>query len=410
MTDPTFEDIKSMMPNKTLPSIGSATHTPTRLQITTVLTQLAENAAAVPSDRGDGLLGHAYHIIGANRYTALSNNNNTIFIPPPMPPINPVIRNNATRDQIEESNRLHAKQVKEYKTYMMVEIVLRTMLLETIHPYYKSEFFTIELGYRVTLTALITHLKDTYCKKSDKELEENKKQMKESWNATTTPIQALFARVEQGILFDDTIPKTHYVRDTTNIICKNAGFDSAFEAWDIKPDNEKTWTNLKIHFGSAARVRNNKLDLHHNTPYPGAANAAINPGTPTVPPTIDTLLSTVATLSTKIDTFMAATATSGGGRNNTNGTTPTIRPPRTTNPAGGREPTTEEAATMSYCWSHGYCPIITGKENHTGSTCKAHRIGHKAEATATNKMSGETRICNSWHRFPNRRRNTNQNE
>ena len=99
MTDPTFEDIKSMMPNKLLPSIGSATHEPTRLEITTVLTQLAENAASVPSERGDGQLGHAYHIIGAVRFTALSVNN-TDFIPPPMPPINPVIRANAVAPRL----------------------------------------------------------------------------------------------------------------------------------------------------------------------------------------------------------------------------------------------------------------------------------------------------------------------
>jgi hypothetical protein len=408
MTDPTFEDIKSMMPNKLLPSIGSATHEPTRLEITTVLTQLAENAASVPSERGDGQLGHAYHIIGAIRYTALSVNN-TDFNPPPMPPINPVIRANATRDQIDESNRLHAKQVKEYKTYMMVQIVCRTMLLEAIHAHYKSDFFTTELGYRVGLTALIDHLKNTYCKKSDKELETNKKEMKEPWNAATTPIQALFARIEQGILFDDTIPMTHYVRDTANIICKNNGFESAFENWDIKPEADKTWINLKLHFGSAARVRKNKIALQDNIPYPGAANATItSPGTPpVVPPTLDSLIATVAGLTTQVNSFMAATTTGGGGSRNTDNTPTGPRRPRTTNPAGGREPTPEEATTMDYCWSHGFCKVITGKPNHTSVSCKAHRIGHKSEATATNKMDGETRICNSWHREPIRRRTGN---
>jgi hypothetical protein len=109
--------------------------------------------------------------------------------------------------------------------------------------------------------------------------------------------------------------------------------------------------------------------------------------------TFDTLASKFENLSTKFDAFVASAAAT----TSTNGTTRTNQAPRPriTNPAGGREPTAEEAATMSYCWSHGFCPIIAGKDNHIGSNCNAQRVGHKTEATAANKMGGETRICNN---------------
>jgi hypothetical protein len=43
------------------------------------------------------------------------------------------------------------------------------------------------------------------------------------WNAATSPIQSLFCRIDKGILFDDTIPKSTYVREIVDIICKNTG-------------------------------------------------------------------------------------------------------------------------------------------------------------------------------------------
>jgi hypothetical protein len=406
MTDPSYDEVKALMPNKTISSIGSATKAPTRQEIDTAIAQLAANARTVPSDGGDGRLGHVVIIIGNNRYQDLSNGN-VPFIPPLPPLANPVICANPNYAQITEANRLHGIQVKAYKTYKMVESVSLQMLLEAIHPYYKSEFFTDDLGYMVELTPLLTHLRTTYCKKTAKEIEINKNEMKAPWNAATEPIQALFTRVDKGHTFDDTIPESTFVRDTVTIICKNQGFDSAYDTWEAKDDNNKTWPNLKIHFGSYARIRLAKQELHDTVTYPGSANATIHPSTPTTPPAtpLEALAASVASLSTEIKTLLSKKTGGGGGNGTTQTTTP--RTPCATNPAGGREPTTEEAATMSYCWSHGYCPIIEGKEHHTSASCKGHRIGHKTDATSTTKMNGETRICNSWKRPRN---NNNNNE
>ena len=40
-----------------------------------------------------------------------------------------------------------------------------------------------------------------------------------------------------------------------------------------------------------------------------------------------------------------------------------------------------------YCWSHGWDPV---GENHTSSSCRRKKEGHKAEATGSNKMGGST--------------------
>jgi hypothetical protein len=65
-------------------------------------------------------------------------------------------------------------------------------------------------------------------------------------------------------------------------------------------------------------------------------------------------------------------------------------------PKAGRVPTSQEASTMSYCWSHGYCRCNPGKEDHNSITCTKKGKGHKDEATADDKMGGETRLCSSW--------------
>jgi hypothetical protein len=112
-------------------------------------------------------------------------------------------------------------------------------------------------------------------------------------------------------------------------------------------------------------------------------------------------------LSKKFDNYVAASNTTSTSNNSstTGMTRNNNRPPHTTNPAGGREPTTDEVNTLSYCWSHGFCQIIAGKAHHTSTNCKKKRVGHQTEATATNKMGGETRVCNSWRPTNNNTQN-----
>ena len=129
------------------------------------------------------------------------------------------------------------------------------------------------------------------------------------------------------------------------------------------------------------------------TTYPGSANSAAVT-TPTPSPA-DRLVKTMEQLMVVLSntgSTPAAASTTTARRQGTNAATT----PRTTNPAGGRTPTPEEASTMSYCWSHGFCKRQEGKPEHTGASCSRPRVGHQADATTANKMGGETRICNSW--------------
>ena len=65
---PTTDELKSMMPNKVMSKIGTATTRPTPTEINDALVKLAENAKKIPSTRGDGLLGHLFIVLGPGGY------------------------------------------------------------------------------------------------------------------------------------------------------------------------------------------------------------------------------------------------------------------------------------------------------------------------------------------------------
>ena len=110
-----------------------------------------------------------------------------------------MLRVNANYAQMEEAKRVHRAEWNEYNKYYKVQDILTQQLLEGVHEYYKSQFKT-ELGYECTLTQLLEHPKETYCKKTSTELKENKKKMQQPWIPTAEPIEALFSRVDEGII------------------------------------------------------------------------------------------------------------------------------------------------------------------------------------------------------------------
>jgi hypothetical protein len=391
----TEEELKAMMPHKTIPSIGTATARPTWQSIKKCRALLAENAASIPSRLGDVELGHAAIIVGTARYTELSDTDVVYIIPQePSPPIYTV---GMSYHQREELKREYEHRINDNYTYKAIETILTKMYLDAVHEDYKTNFFTEELGYRCSFTQLNQYMEINFNKKTSQELADNESSMKQPW-AADAPIEALFRRIDACRRFDPSIPEETIVRNTVDIICINDGFDDSFKNWNARPDAEKIWDNLKEHFGNADKARARIMALKTSVPsatYPGSANSI----TATIPPS-DRLVSSIVKLLVALSASANGTTTAA---TTTTTATPRTEPrerrphvPRATNPAGGSEPTIEQASAMSYCWSHGFCKRFTGKEDHTSASCDRHRIGHQAEATATNKMGRETRICNSW--------------
>jgi hypothetical protein len=399
----TEAEIKALMPNQIIPPIGSATARPTWQEIATCHEMCSANAARIPSDGGDGQLGHIHIVVGDTRYTELSINHVAYIVPPQAGtvPIYPVGANMYQKDEIK---REHIKRDVAHYTYHAVARVVTQMALDAVHENYKSEFYTPELGYRTTYNELMTSLNSEHGKKTSTELDANNVEMKQPWDCNH-PIQALYNRMDKVRRFDPTITEEAIVRQVVKTICVHPGFATAYAEWNKKVDADKMWVNLKEHFGEADTTRRELLLLHApqaSATYPGSANSVstttIMPDMMTATRLVTAIENMLCTLTTQGITDTNAAATRNGRRqgNATAGTTAAVRTPRTTNPEGGRVPTAAEAAFMSWCWSHGYCKKQAGKPDHTCETCDRPRVGHQPTANASNQMGGETRICNSW--------------
>lgn len=399
-TDPTNDELLNYMPHKELELIGTDSNEPTCQQVTDAITKLAANARAVPSDGGDGLLGHSAIIIGNTRYKELSHNN-VDFIPPPAPTAGPILlNNNPSYAQIEEAKCIHRLSKYNYKVFHMVQEILKLMLLAAIHKNYKQKFWTEDFQYVCTLRELLDSL-IPYRVKTSKELNNNDLNMRQPWDATKETINTLFGRVLEGRRFNPSIPEETVVRQTVDIICANPGFRTAYTDWSKLKIVDQTWDKMVEHFTLENKSRLALEELRPTTvipTYPGAANSATSPGTTTTPPSETELLrKSMAEMTKVMNKLMSAAAPTTGNTSTTTNNNNT-RPPRRGNPPnGGRIPTDTEAANMTYCYSHGYCiKRQSGQADHTSVTCTYPIVGHKTNATATNKLGGECRICNSW--------------
>jgi hypothetical protein len=380
------EELKAMMPHKTIPKVRSDTTRPTWQSIKICHALLAENAASIPSCLGDAQLGHAAIVVGATRYTDLSTTDEVYIIPQEAVP--PIYAVGMSYHQREELKREYEYRVIDHYTHKSVETILTKMYLDSIHEDYKTAFYTEELGYRCSFAELDAYMEDNFNKKTSKELADNEKDMKMPWIADK-PIESLFRHIDAGRRFDPSIPEETIVRNTVDIICINDGFDDAFTTWNARCPVDQTWSDLKEHFGAVDKARASIMALKKISKpatYPGSANSITSTTPQGTLSTNDRLGSTIEKLlialsnSDSSTVLAAASATARPGRQ---GTTTSDRAPRTSNLAGGRIPMAEEAATMSYCWSHGFCKKQDGKPEHTGASCGRHRVGHQATATPT---------------------------
>jgi hypothetical protein len=154
------------------------------------------------------------------------------------------------------------------------------------------------------------------------------------------------------------------------------------------------------HFIDANHTRLAQLALRCPATYPGSANSATTPGstdTITTPPMESDKLQKAMALMTKALNKLTNTATTMTMDMSTTTTSTNSTCHHNTPTTGGHIPTAEEAANMTYCWSHGFCakPHSNNQEEHMSGMCNHPSVGHKTEATANNQLGGECHMCNS---------------
>ena len=100
--------------------------------------QLFANACAIHSTRGDGTLGHAALVLGAQGYDAVANAGLAAHAPaihwvdPVHPGAQPVIPPGSTQAQINAIRDQCYRDLKEINTYNMVEASLKKQIIAAV--------------------------------------------------------------------------------------------------------------------------------------------------------------------------------------------------------------------------------------------------------------------------------------
>jgi hypothetical protein len=222
-----------------------------------------------------------------------------------------------------------------------------------------------------TVLRLLTYLHTTFGSISEKELELNTARMQLQWNPTTA-IKAFFLQLENGVYFSttgqDAPTKPTVLRWAYNNIEQSGRFDIACREWRQMDPNAKDWPLFKRHFKAADKDLR-RLDTTGTARYHGSAHLV---------QTTSTLLTTTqAALAASELALARALAQVSLSSGSTAASAANI---------SAITPATSGARPRGYCWTHG----LTTNSSHTSATCNHPGDGHKANATASNPMGGNT--------------------
>jgi hypothetical protein len=317
--------------------------------------ELYANARAVHSTRGGGANGHLAMIMPANDYLARTGVN---FILPVHPGVSPVHGDQATGNQINETNRQFDGRIKDHQLYLHVREALKAQVIVAINHRYLQVLEDVDMGFAdITAKVMLAHLKSTYGKITPESIETNRATLGADWNPDE-PIEDLWLRIKEcqryATAANEPITDVAAIRLVLTAFEKSGVFTSAVEKWRDKADPLQTMSNFLLHFDFENKARIRKLTASA-AGYHGAHNADIVPPTNVVPPSPG----------------RAAAATPHVDLGN--------------------------GLKMYYCWSHG----LGKNEKHTSATCEKPKEGHQTSATA-DRMQGGNNTISGGFRTPRR--------
>jgi hypothetical protein len=387
-----FVPVTANFPVPKLSVIASHDVPPTYATIRIAQKELNSNAASVHSHGGGGRHGLLTLTVSPAEYIALTG---VPFLPPPVPPPQPIIPANARATQINEAIRQHSEDQRIFQQYHDTDKALVKLILEALPRTYVEALEDDSIGFaNVTCRDLLTHLYSEYGTISLSDRDNNQRRMNAPWNPPT-PISELFKQINDGMTFaaaaGEPITDTQASRLTYNLINQTGFFNEACREWRLRDPANQTFAELQIFFrrmdrdrlqtstilseGIAASITtsstsNDKpqatiFEVSPCTSLPQANNIhqpIEAPATATLVTEIRELISTIKSFKTHINERQQFL------KNDIE--QPTTKRNRTT--------------SRSYCWTHG----CTHNPYHTSKTCVNRAEGHQVAATYDNKLGG----------------------
>ena len=275
-------------PHPTLTKLGEST--PTQSTLLILHAEINANAISIPSQRGNGALGHYILVAGNDEYTLAAGNEPgaepedaarpIVFQPPRHPGNAPRHEEGATGHQITEVNRQFKVDTEEFMMYVSTEAALKRQLLEAVPLTYTKELRDMRLGYaKVTALAILQHLDSTYGTITADDLERNLEAMNRQWDIHE-PIENLFHQLKDAREFAesvDPISESMAVRAGLKILENTSCFTESIREWRLKTIATQTLSNFRTHFKQSDTERKRKLTSqgagYHQTAFIESANA-----------------------------------------------------------------------------------------------------------------------------------------
>ena len=340
---------------------------PTFLTVSVLKKELLANAISVPSNRGNGALGHAVIVLGQADYDARAGAGNA-WVDPPNPGPEPNIPAAATGPQIAHANEAWKRELQEFKTFDMVGKKLKQQILAAVDKSFISSLDDDIFGFtNVTVVQLLTHLSDNYARIDQDALTANLEELKLPWEPAETlePLWDRGTRAQRvAQAGNEPITDTALVRIFRDLLQGSGLFPLDIRDWDRQPVANRTLANFKTTFNEAniTRIKNMTAGQLGQANYLGTATGYKPSGSAFS--AVDAKVKTTAAKDTDKYTVLMLDQEL-------------------------------KWTPYYYCWSHG----LSVNPTHTGPTCSRKEPGHKNEATPTNMMGG----CNLIKRQPGER-------
>ena len=324
---------------------------PTNSSIQILAREVLANARAVPSIRGGGRHGHLGLVMSDATYLALSGG--IAFTLPAHPgdaPTPPAT--GASQFEIAEHIRIYKATIEELTRANTLHEELKKQILGAVDRLYLTLIEDSIFGFgEVSVTDMITHLKNTYGTVTRTDLEKNRASISTLWTPSE-PIELLWERLREvqriATIGNEPLSDAAIV-ELTHLLFESSGvFTHACDTWLARPANQRTYADLQTTFNNANKERLRRL----TTSQAGFHSAHVATTTPARP--------------TPVASPTSPRSTSG-----------TV--------------TANDGTQVYYCWTHG----LGFNKNHTSATCSNPAEGHCQTATIKNMHGGNNTIMSN---------------
>jgi hypothetical protein len=386
--------VSSNFPVPKLSTIATHQTPPTYATIRVAQKELNSNAAAVHSHGGGGRHGLLALTVTPAAYLTIAG---VPFIPPPVPPLQPVILPNARATQIAEAHRQHADDQRTFQQYHDTDKALVKLLLEALPRTYVEELEDDNIGFaNVTCLQLLTYLYDAYGSISLADRDNNQQRMMKPWSPPS-PITDLFRQIQDGLTFaaaaGEPINDSQASRMAYNNINATGMFVEACREWRLRDAANQTFAELQTFFRRMERDRQQSLtsasegfvaivqQQHEKQQH--QTNQSQSTPQPITPTTCAAVQNTTTTSKRQADDHTIVTELREliNEIKSLKQSFTTHQPNHNSQQRASKK---QRKHTPSYCWTHG----CTSNPQHNSKSCNKRAQGHCETATYNNRQGG----------------------